>query len=90
MAQFGRNWRSAASLLHYEPAHAAITLPFGHCDLHAERHFLDIVLTTNSVVDATILEDLVSCELDHLSRGERLRYQWILSAAQNSVPRPNT
>ena len=59
-------------------AHAAITLPFGRCEFDADKEFLDITVTADTIAHTTLFEDVVSDRLDRLSQGEPLRYAWIL------------
>jgi hypothetical protein len=76
--QLAQNWIKSASSLVREHAHATVTLPFGCCELSAEKEFLDITVSADSIADTTLLEDIVSDRLDRLSHGERLSIAWML------------
>jgi cytochrome b561 len=78
VADLSRDWIESASSLVWDETHVAIAGRFGHCEVQAGGGFLDITLTTDSVLDTTLLEDILSEHLSRLADGERLRYEWIL------------
>jgi cytochrome b561 len=78
VADLSRDWIERASSLVCDETHVAIAGPFGHCEVQAGGGFLDITLTTESVIDSTLLEDRLSEHLSLLAAGERLRYEWTL------------
>ena len=77
-AQLTRDWMKSGLPVVRDQAHAAITLPFGYCEFDADKEFLDIKVTADTIAHTTLFEDIVSDRLDRLSQGEPLRYAWIL------------
>ena len=56
--------------------HIEIPFPNGRVAIDATADQLEFVLTAGSIRDTTLLEDLVSDQLDRLSCGEDIRYEW--------------
>jgi hypothetical protein len=86
--EISRAWLTSAISLVWDCSHAAIVLPYGHCELNAGHGFLDIRLAADSVSSIVSLENIISDQLDHVSRGEHLRYQWILESARETTDLP--
>lgn len=86
LVEISRAWLRSASSLVCDSSHAMISLPYGRFELNvADERFLEITLTADSVVTITSLESAVSDQLDDISRGERLRYQWILEHSHEPI-----
>jgi len=76
--QLTLDWTKSALSVVRDHAHAAVTFPFGCCEFDADKEFLDITVTADTIAHTTLFEDIVSERLDRLSQGEPLRYAWIL------------
>lgn len=87
LAELGRNWHREEHVLAQSPAHVEIPFPIGRATLDAEGDVLNITLTANSNRDSTLLEDLISDQLDRLSSDEDLRYQWVRTPEELPIAR---
>jgi hypothetical protein len=78
LVRFSKEWLRAVPNIVFNDRRALIPFPYARCELDAGEGFLDITLTTASKEYAALLEDVVAERLDHLARGEQLKYQWTL------------
>jgi hypothetical protein len=54
-----------------------IPFPLGLCEISATEDLLQISLIAKSNYEIALLEDLISDQLDGMSEGEDLHYQWL-------------
>lgn len=76
LVRLSREWTKYFPVLAFDDRHAVIPLPGAHCELVADKGFLDITLTVNSETKAVLLEHLLAGHIDSISCGEHLKYQW--------------
>lgn len=77
LIELGRTWHRSETVLAEAPTHIEIPFPIGRCAIDVEGDVLNIRLDARSNYETTLLEDLISDQLDRLSADEDLRYQWV-------------
>jgi hypothetical protein len=77
LVEIGRSWHQEQQVLTEAAMHIEIPFSSGRAALDVEGDDLNITVTANSNYQTTLLEDLISEQLDRLSSDEELRYQWV-------------